>query len=300
MSVKYEDALGDMLKSLERIETDRCVQAGECAMVRLDGMAFANYTASMKKPYDEIMADCMKATAARLLEHFSPDFVYTQSDEITLVFAPENVKFNGRLQKMAGACASKATSFFLLEMTNRIIDVVEQNADKLSGKGAIAVFRDMMDRNNRLAPAFDGRAVGTSHELAAAFLVWREIDAARNGALNAGTSVFSQSQLGGKSPADIKDMLLEIGVDYEAYPNHFRRGTLMRKRKVEMRLTEEELMRIPEHIRESKRAEVYMRSRVVEIEERPRFFEIENLQAFAFDDEPFVLAEKPFGQHIVP
>jgi tRNA(His) 5'-end guanylyltransferase len=301
MSGRYDDVLGDSLKAIEAVETERRVTPGECVMVRVDGMAFSTFTSQMAKPYDIDMAEAMKATAQALLAAFDPAFVYTQSDEITLVFAPDRIPFDGRLQKIATACAGKATSHFRGEMTERIMRYVEERAADMNATQALAMVRELSERMDRMAPAFDGRAVGTTPEMAAQFLVWREIDARRNAALGAGRAVFTQAQLGGKSPGDIKDMLLAAGIDYyEAYGNHYRRGSLMRKRQVQMTLTEEELLRIPEHVRETKRGQLFTRSRIVEVEDRPPFYMIDNITQFALDDEEPVYEEKPFARHIHP
>ena len=305
MSGRYEDAMGDMLKSIEARETGRRVAPGECAMIRIDGMVFTKFTSAMEKPYDTLMADAMKATATRLLEDCAPDFVYTQSDEITMVFGPDRpMPFDGRLMKMVGAYAGMASTIFTFEALKRFrngIDNGLRSAEPERLQAQVAAFLELFDWLDRKKPAFDGRAVGVEPEMAAQFLVWREIDARRNGSLGAGRAVFTQAQLGGKSPGDIKDMLTALGIDYYAeYPNHFRRGTFMRKRQVEMTLTEAELARIPEKIRESKRGQTFVRSRVVEVEDRPPFYAMENVTAFAFDDAEPVADEKPFAQHIIP
>lgn len=305
VSARYDDAMGDLLKAAEAVETERRVRDGECVMIRVDGMSFSNFTSAMEKPYDTVMSNAMKATAARLLSEMKAEFVYTQSDEITVVIAPPQpgriMPFDGRLQKIATACAGKATSFLVAELINAVLDAVEAMPDLVDAKQAISLVRELNERNARLAPAFDGRAVSVSPEIAAQFLVWRELDARRNAALGAGRVVFTQAQLGGKSPGDIKDMLLAAGIDYyAAYPNHYRRGVLMRKRQVEMRLTEEELLRIPAHVRESKRNETFFRSRIVEIEDRPPFYVIENMTEFAMEDAEPIVIEKPFARHITP
>jgi tRNA(His) 5'-end guanylyltransferase len=315
MSAKYEDAMGDMLKEHEARETERRVAPGECAMVRLDGMSFSKFTGSMKKPYDTVMADAMRATALRALETFGPNFVYTQSDEITMVFSPERIPYDGRLQKMAGGFAGKISTFFMAEALKKFqggIDRLRVDVDIARDQGyewdaaaelaeSVRGFIDLFDRISRAAPAFDGRAVGVDHEMAAQFVVWREVDARRNAALGAGRAEFTQGQLGGKSPGDIKDMLTELGIDYyDKYPNQFRRGIFMRKREVAMSLTEEELARIPEHVREAKRGTTFLRSKAVEVEERGPFYEMDNIVEVLFEDAEPVVVEKPFARHIVP
>jgi tRNA(His) 5'-end guanylyltransferase len=281
MAMRYDDALGDMLKPYEAAEGERRVAADEVLMVRVDGMAFSTYTSNMKKPYDETMAACMKETCRRMLEYFSPSCVYVQSDEITLFYAPgTELKWNGRLQKNASACAGKASAFFAVEAIRRFP-------------------ASEFERFAEIAPAFEGRAVSVPSQIAAMFLVWRELDARGNGTLGAGRSAFSQRELQGKSPSDIKEMLASIGLDYyRDFPVHMRRGTLMRKRKVAMTLTEAELARIPEHVRDSRRGIVFERTKIVEVEDRPPFYEIENIADFAFYDTEPVILEKPFASRI--
>jgi tRNA(His) 5'-end guanylyltransferase len=305
MSGRYEDAMGDMLKAIEGHETSRQVVPGECAMIRLDGMVFSKFTSSLEKPYDTLMADAMKATATRLLEDCSPDFVYTQSDEITMVFGPDKIlPFDGRLMKMAGAYAGQASTIFAFEALKRFRNGINnclRSVEPERQQEQVAAFLEFFDWMDRKAPAFDGRAFSVEPEIAAQFLVWREIDARRNASLGAGRATFTQAQLGGKSPGDIKDMLTEIGIDfYTKYPNHYRRGTFMRKRQVKMMLTEEELARIPEKIRDSKRGQTFVRSRVVEVEDRPPFYAMENVAAFVFEDAEPVVVSKTFAQHLIP
>jgi tRNA(His) 5'-end guanylyltransferase len=304
MSEKYEDAMGDILKAREAVETERRVAPGECAMIRLDGLSFSKFTGSMTKPFDTIMADAMRATATRALEVFGPTFVYTQSDEITMVFSPDRIPYDGRLMKMATAYAGKVTAFFFAETLKRFqhgTAHLREASSPVEMARAIGAFTDLFERLSRSAPAFDARAIGVDPEMAAQFVVWREIDARRNAALGAGRAAFTQNQLGGKSPADIKDMLFDLGINYYAeYPGHFRRGTFMRKRDVEMTLTEEELARIPEHIRDSKRGTTFVRSKVVEVEDRPPFYMMNNIMEFVFEDAEPVVVEKPFASHVVP
>ncbi len=304
--MRYDDAIGDMLKAAEATETERRVAPGEYAMVRVDGISFSKFTSQMTKPYDEAFGEAMKATAAELLQSLQPTFVYVQSDEITLVLPPATderpMLYDGRLQKIATVCAGKATSFLRSILFQQALDHVEaMSPDDMSAKEAIKALRNLTARENKVAPAFEGRAISVTPEIAAQFLLWRELDARRNGALGAGRAMFTQGQLGGKSPTDIKDMLRAAGIDYYAeYPDHFRRGTLMRKRAVEMTLTEEEIARLPEHVREMKRGEVFVRSRVVEVDDMPPFYLIENLAGFALDDEAPVAVEKPFARHVIP
>lgn len=276
---KYDDQLGDDIKAAEAEESERRVGPGEFMVVRIDGMNFSKFTSEMEKPYDEKMANAMRVTCRRLVEQYSPVLGYVQSDEITLVFDPEqNMPFDGRLQKSCGAMAGQGSSYFMVEG-----------------------FEHFRELTLRKAPAFEGRANGYPSLTAAMNVVWRELDARRNAATGAGRKNFTQKELAGKSPTQIKAMLATEGVDfYTAYPSYFRRGSIFRRREVEQPLSEETLASIPEKYREQKRGEVVRRSMVVELDIHPPLYAIGNLEGFLFDDEEPVVLEKAFASSVTP
>lgn len=279
MRKQYDDALGDMLKAIENRENQRRAGEDDAVMVRVDGIGFSKLTSDMAKPYDEDMASCMSYAAARLVSHFNPALAYTQSDEITLIFAPDaQIPYGGRLMKLASSAAAKASSFLLVAL-------MEKKAVE---------YGDLIRR----APAFDGRAVASSPATAAKFLVWRELDARRNAALGAGRSRFPQPRLHGKTPAQIKRMLRDDGLDFDSLPAHFRHGTILRKREVRMTLSEAELERIPEPHRSRKRGEVFTRSRIVEDSGFPPMYLIENLEEFVFADVAPITTERAFASRV--
>lgn len=268
----YDDELGDTLKAIEAVETSRHARDDDFVMIRVDGRGFSKFTSTMEKPHDRRMAAAMRGTATDLLEHFGAEIVYAQSDEITLIFKPGKVPFGGRLQKLASAVAGKATVFFVLRALKEFPDLVLAKA-----------------------PSFDGRAVATDSRHAAMFIVWRELDARRNAALGAGRMLFSQSQLNGKSPSEIKESLRAADIDFEMqFDEFFRRGSIFRKRAVEAALTEEELAAIPEKHRESKRGEIFTRNRVEELTGLPSLYDVENIEDFLFEDAEPIVVQKTF------
>lgn len=76
-------------------------------MIRLDGHAFSKWTRPFRNPIDPILQDVMVCTAADMLHEFGASHVYTQSDEITLVFPALNPPCPPDLQK----CQSSSPSF---------------------------------------------------------------------------------------------------------------------------------------------------------------------------------------------
>ena len=80
-----EQKLDDRMKDYER--TSRYfIDTKDNLIVRLDGHHFSSFTKGFKKPFDTLLSDTMIETSQALMEEFTPSSVYTQSDEISLVF----------------------------------------------------------------------------------------------------------------------------------------------------------------------------------------------------------------------
>lgn len=238
------DTLGDFCKSIERVETDRRAEVGQPIYVRIDGSCFSKFTRGMARPFDERMSRAMVETTKRIMGDYHAAIGYTQSDEISLVFHhPEHETIHGgKFQKIVSRLASKATSHFTV----------------------VAVENGLSEFLNRQRPEFDARAFAVpSLEIAAKVLWWREIDATKNAVSMAARAVRSHKALHGKNADDMLAILRSEGIDFDAYPSFFKRGTFVR-RVTELRtLTEEELTRIPERHRPAGPVE---RHRMIEVD----------------------------------
>lgn len=227
------DTLGDEQKLYEQ------AKAGEKAMfclpviARLDGRGFHNFTKGLRRPFDPELSMSMQGTATCLLEQSQADIVYTQSDEITLVWRndlvngkPTSVFFEGKFQKMVSILASIASVEF-----NRFI-------------------YEVLPEKYHLKPVFDCRVwqVPTLQK-AAENLLWREMDATKNSITMAASAYYSHKELQGKHSGDKHEMLHQKGINWNDYPDFFKKGSYFAKRKVLKGLTDLELERIPEQYR---------------------------------------------------
>lgn len=230
--MEQRDSLGDYCKSMERIETDRRAPMGCPIYVRIDGARFSAFTRGMRRPYDERMSRAMIDTTKAIMSAYHCEIGYTQSDEISLVlFNPEHeTHHGGKFQKLVSRLASKATAMFTLA----------------------ALDAGLAEFVRRQPPEFDARAHAVPDlEAAAKVLWWREIDATKNAVSMAASAVCSHRELHGKTQDERLALLAERGIDFDAYPASFRRGTFVR-RVLEMRdLTADELAAIPERHRPS-------------------------------------------------
>ena len=77
-------------------------------------------------------------------------------------------------------------------------------------------------------------------------LIWRELDATRNSISMAAQSQFSHNQLMKKSCNEMQEMLFqEKNINWNDYPDFFKRGTYIRRKEVSTPFTAEEIEKLP-------------------------------------------------------
>ena len=108
---------------------------------------------------------------------------------------------------------------------------LEQHLPKKAGKGA----------------HFDCRVwnVPTAWEAVNA-LIWRELDATKNSISMAAHCHFSHKELLGKSTKERQEMLFQKGVNWNDYPDFFKRGTYVQSYHQESKFTAAEIEKLPE------------------------------------------------------
>jgi tRNA(His) guanylyltransferase len=221
-------SLGDRIKSYEAVSTSRRAFKGQPLIARLDGKSFHAYCRGMKRPFDGRLSSLMIKLMAELVDRFGATVGYTQSDEITLVWLSETdsiseLVFGGRHQKLDSLLAGYSSSFFALE--------------------ASRVFPE----KEHLIPHFDCRSfVVPNVQEAYHCVLWRQQDATKNAISMAAQSVFSHKELQNKNSATMIGMLQGRGIEFDEYPEFFKRGTFAHRVKEERVLSEAELLKIPE------------------------------------------------------
>ena len=118
---------------------------------------------------------------------------------------------------------------------------------------------------------------------AANTVLWRELDASKNSVSMAARTRFSHKELHGKSTTQMKAMLKEQGVDWDQYPDDFKRGSFFQRRVVARRFTAEELSVLPEKHEARRNPDLVVeRSEVVKLAV-PWFASVSNREAVVFD-----------------
>jgi tRNA(His) guanylyltransferase len=203
--MKFEE-LDNRLRIYETAN-DLCVLPNMFMVARMDGRNFTRLTKETQRfeaPFDEKFRDYMVETTKHLMDcGFRMIYGYTQSDEISLVFHPDDETFNRKLRKLNSVLAGEASSKFSLLL------------------GGLA--------------SFDCRVCQLpTKQLLVDYLRWRNEDAHRN-ALNShcywalrrkGQTVSEATQaLNNLSGCQKNELLFqEVGINFSDVPNWQKRG----------------------------------------------------------------------------
>lgn len=215
-----KDDFGDRMKMLEGYESARKLFPILPAVCRCDGICFHGFCKSLAKPYDERLSNLMVELAKWLIEEFSADCAYTQSDEISLGWNIDSyykeMFCGGKIQKLNSHLAAKTSVHF-----NKLLSTY------------------MPEKTSKEA-YFDARIwnVPNLTEATNVFL-WREQDATRNSVQMAGHTYFSQKVMHGKNNSEIQEMLFnEKHINWNDYPTFFKRGSFIVKKKIQTKFTD--------------------------------------------------------------
>lgn len=90
-------------------------------VIRVDGRSFTALTsAHFTKPFDDRFGELMAVTAAALLQEFDGRYVYTQSDEISLLLPESTNAFGRSVEKLVSLTAAVASAAFTEAAVRRV------------------------------------------------------------------------------------------------------------------------------------------------------------------------------------
>jgi len=221
-----KDSLGDRMKLYENMALPKRFMPYLPIIIRADGVAFHTFTKGLERPYDNRMSSSMIDLTKYLVELTNARCGYTQSDEITLLLYSEKIDgqiyFDGKIQKILSVLPARASVFFNELIKSRIPEKANQ------------------------FPVFDCRVfpLPNKEEAVNAF-IWREKDATRNSISMAAQSLCSHSELQHKSCSEMQEMIFQKGVNWNNYPDFFKKGTYIQKQISERPFNNTELDKLP-------------------------------------------------------
>ena len=199
------DELDERMRVFETA-ADYCVLPGIYMVARLDGRSFTRLTKEVCKfeaPFDERFRDMMITTTESLMTSgFQVIYGYTESDEISLLFALNERQFGRKLRKYNSTLAAEASAKFSLLL------------------GQVATFDCRISQLPNV-------------ELVVDYFRWRNEDAARN-ALSAycywmlrkhgHSEQEATCRLEGVSVGQKNELLFQKGINFNDVPNWQKRG----------------------------------------------------------------------------
>lgn len=197
-------------------------------LARLDGKSFHNFCRNLNRPYDKRLSSLMIDCTKYLVSETNATCGYTQSDEITLSWYSTDFEskiwFDGRISKMISVLAATQSVYFNKQLTLYFTD------------------------NNFLnkMPLFDCRVwqVPNIEEGANAYL-WREQDATKNAISMAARTYYSHNEVENKNGSQLQELLWQKGINFNDYPDFFKRGTFIQRKKALRKFTTQEFNDLP-------------------------------------------------------
>ena len=186
---------------------DHCVLPGIHIVARIDGRGFTRLTKEahqFERPFDERFRDYMVGTVRHLIDcGFKVLYGYTQSDEISLLFALDENTFGRKVRKYNSVLAGEASAKFSVLL------------------GDLAAFDCRLSQLPRLDDVVD-------------YFRWRQEDAHRN-ALNGHcywllrdeglSATEATNALKGKSGSEKNELLFSRGVNFNQFPAWQKHGS---------------------------------------------------------------------------
>jgi len=228
--------LGDRMKQYEKV-TELKIQNDRPLIVRLDGKCFSKFTKGLKKPFDNNLSKVFIKVCEDLLQQYNPEFIFHQSDEISLVFfqhqsTSKKIKdtsqnnegwcylHGGRVQKISSIMAGFVSARFNYWLCS-------------SGFPNSNYSQSTLDRMYSGRAYFDARVFNVSNEMEVYnYIYWRSIhDCQRNSISNLARQYFSSKQIHRKNTITQKKMLLDKGIDWNKFPESFKYGIFLKKSK---------------------------------------------------------------------
>jgi tRNA(His) 5'-end guanylyltransferase len=209
------------------------------------------------------MIKLMQEVTMFLVEETNAKIGYTQSDEISLVLYSDNYNsqtyFNGKIQKLVSVIASITTAKF----------------NELKPKY-------LPEKANRLA-YFDCRAwQSPTLEESANNILWREKDATKNAISMAAQHYYSHKELLNKSSKEKQEMLFAKGINFNNYPDCFKRGSFIQRKTISKKFTIDEIDKLPLNHKARTDPNLVIERSTISLIELPSFSSIKNRKEFIF------------------
>ena len=193
------------------------LETNEPIIIRVDGSNFSKFTKLFEGTFNEKFSQLMIHTAEAVAKELATCvFFTTHSDEISFFlrdyeFDKTQPLFNGCKRKIESKVAGKVTREFAIQLI----------------KQGLLDYIPYFD-------CFDARAFNLPKEKVFNYFLYRQNDGIRNSVQMFARDFYSQSELNNKSTIDMKEMLLEKGLDWSLEKDWKKYGYVGMKLPVEL------------------------------------------------------------------
>lgn len=220
-----QSKLGLRMKALETADFQPLVDPTLPFITRLDGHRFSKFSSAFTKPCDSIIHQAMLRASADLLTTFLPMSVYTESDEISLVFSAveplvpgAGLPFSGKTAKILSLAAGYCSARFNFHLRAQVNSSTPTQA-------ATAMEGGQAHFDARLFSLPDGSECLNN-------IRWRMSDCKRNSISLAARAHFSAKELHQLNGEQMIQKLKEKGITFTDLPDWFRFGVVLKKKSV--------------------------------------------------------------------
>lgn len=192
------------------VYSDLRVPKNSKIILRLDGRSFHSLARELElvKPYDVDFYKTICSVCRDLFKEFSPSFIYTFSDEISILL--ENIPFNGRVEKINSVIASFTSGSFTKHLNREYSKPI----------------------------AFDSRIIPINDSDILNYFKWRQDEAWRNCVNAYGihflktkySSAEANDKINGLNLSDIHELLFENGINLNDVETWKKRGIAIYKK----------------------------------------------------------------------
>lgn len=278
----YSDALGQALSKFRVDDRGVSIVTEMPIIVHLEGLNLQRIVSSADVDHRTRIGDVIVAATKHLIETYNGILAYSHAGEVSLL-----VRFRDSQRKDIGTYVDMATSV-ASTLSAAIVHFAKEIVPSLFS-GA---------EQRLVLPQFSAKPyVFPEDDYAAKFFLWRE-SVARSSSVEAlALKHFTADDLAGKSSVDRKGMLAAKGVSFDEMPEHFRRGSFIRRYKVERMLDPWVIAKIPEAHRPKGPVAAITVGVIAEV---PPLSVVHNLTEFVFSNAVPSVADRPFAAAITP
>jgi tRNA(His) 5'-end guanylyltransferase len=222
--------LGDPLKAREAA-LEQNIPPTSAFILRLDGHSFSRFTVGLRKPFDPIMTEAMRAMTVDAMQEFQAATAYCHSDEVTLIFGPVPADglakgvthaYNGRVTKLC----SSAAGFCSVRFNHHFSRL-------LAGAPAGTFSAAHLERWMAGRAYFDGRALAFGADELECLVdhqIWRSsLDCLRNCVSTFADVHVGKRQTSGKKQWEKIALLEAAGVPYSSISDELKFGCYFKR-----------------------------------------------------------------------